>query len=249
MDYSKRRNLVSKVEGRPGRPSTPDEEPACYKAHAMELEDKTDTQLVKLCLARDAPAWEELVRRHRRRVFNIAYQFVGRYDAAEDLSQELFIKIYHALDRYDRKRPFVSWLTRITRNLCIDNYRRRQRERELFSSAEVDMARFESSERSPYAQVRSREKAEFLRRGLSQLSPDLRTAVVLRDLEGYTYDEIARELAIPEGTVKSRINRGRLELARVLKLIESDEGVLTPKRPEPERAPAPRKSRRAPRRR
>ena len=207
----------------------------------QELEAKNDFQLVELCLRNNSSAWEELVRRHRRRVFNIAYQFAGRFDAAEDLSQDLFIKIYHALDRYDRQRPFVSWLTRITRNLCIDNYRRRQRERELFLAAEVDLSRFESSELSPYTQVRNRERADFLRRGLAELSPDLRTAVVLRDLKGYTYDEIAHELAIPEGTVKSRINRGRLELGRILKLMEKAEGVLTPKKPDRPRDAAPRR--------
>ena len=194
----------------------------------QKLSEFTDTRLVELCLKNNSAAWEELVRRHRRRVFNIAYQFVARYDIAEDLTQELFIKIYGALDRFDRERHFVSWLTRITRNLCIDNYRRRQRERELHSSQDIDIATIESPRRDPYHYVRAQEKAEFLRRGLAELSSDLRKAVVLRDLQGYTYDEIATTLGIPEGTVKSRINRGRHELSRVLKDREKDENVMAP---------------------
>jgi RNA polymerase sigma-70 factor (ECF subfamily) len=190
------------------------------------LNEMNDGELVKLCRQRVQGAWDELVRRHRRRVFNIAYQFAGRYDVAEDLSQELFLRIFHALDRFETDRNFISWLMRIARNLCIDHYRRRQRERELLLDTGQDIQTIPSKRRDAYSLVRSHEKASFLKRGLAALSPDLRSAVVLRDLQGLSYQEIAAKLEIPEGTVKSRINRGRLELARVLKQRDKCEQVM-----------------------
>jgi RNA polymerase sigma-70 factor (ECF subfamily) len=203
----------------------------------------SDNQLIPLCIGNEADAWEELVRRHRRRVFNIAYQLVGRFDEAQDLTQDLFLKIYGALRRYDTSRNFVFWLTKITKNLCIDHYRQRRRERELFSESDEVLKVLESVRGNPYTRVRQLEKAEFLRRGLETLSPDLREAVVLRDIQELTYDEIAQKLQIPEGTVKSRINRGRTELARVLARREKDENVVLDEAPGQGGAPA-RSSRR-----
>jgi RNA polymerase sigma-70 factor (ECF subfamily) len=205
------------------------------------LQELGDNELIPLCLAGREEAWSELVRRHRRRVFNIAYQFVGRFDEAQDLTQDLFLKIFHSLSRYDTGRNFVFWLTKITKNLCIDHYRQRRRERELFTEGEEVLKVLESVRGDPYARVRRLERAEFLRRGLQTLSPDLRQAVVLRDIQELTYDEIATKLGIPEGTVKSRINRGRTELARVLNAREEEEQVV--------RENTPQASRRTPHRR
>jgi len=194
--------------------------------HKPSLAELSDEALVERCLAKEASAWDEMVRRHKRRVFNIAYQFVGRYDIAEDLTQDLFLKIYHALAGFETERNFAAWLTRITRNLCIDHYRRRQRERELNRATDNELRTVESPRRDAYAVLRSHEKAAFLKRGLEELSPDLRTAVVMRDIGGHSYQEIADKLGIPEGTVKSRINRGRIELARILKERDASENVM-----------------------
>ena len=193
---------------------------------ASGLSELTDNELIPLCLDDDRDAWEELVRRHKRRVFNIAYQFVGRFDEAEELSQDLFFKIHGALHRYDTTRNFVFWLSKITKNLCIDHFRQRRREHELFTDNDEVLKVLEGGGIDAYSRMRRQEKVEFLRRGLEQLNPDLREAVVLRDLQELAYKEIAAKLGIPEGTVKSRINRGRNELTRVLNELEQAERVM-----------------------
>ncbi len=178
-----------------------------------------DAQLVQQCLRGDGPAWEELVRRHTRRVFNLCYRFTGNSTESEDLSQEVFLRIYKTLASY---RPafgaFPTWLTSVTRNLLVDHYRRTRRDR-ITDSIEDAMPVLEekhSSARTPDKLALAAELSAQLQRGLGRLSPDLREAVILRDLQGLEYNEIQVVLQVPEGTVKSRINRGRIELARIL---------------------------------
>jgi RNA polymerase sigma-70 factor, ECF subfamily len=178
-----------------------------------------DAQLVQGCLRGEGPAWEELVRRHTRRVFNLCYRFTGNFTEAEDLSQEVFLRIYRTLPSY---RPafgaFPTWLTSVTRNLLVDHYRRTRRDR-LTDSIEDAMPKLENKQsvgRTPDKLALASELSAQLQQGLSRLSPELREAVILRDLQGLDYSEIQTVLEVPEGTVKSRINRGRIELARIL---------------------------------
>ena len=178
-----------------------------------------DAQLVQQCLRGEGPAWEELVRRHTRRVFNLCYRFTGNSTESEDLSQEVFLRIYKTLASY---RPafgaFPTWLTSVTRNLLVDHYRRTRRDR-ITDSIEDAMPVLEekhSSARTPDKLALAAELSDQLQQGLGRLSPDLREAVILRDLQGLEYNEIQVVLQVPEGTVKSRINRGRIELARIL---------------------------------
>jgi RNA polymerase sigma-70 factor (ECF subfamily) len=178
-----------------------------------------DAQLVQQCLRGDGPAWEELVKRHTRRVFNLCYRFTGNSTESEDLSQEVFLRIYKTLGSY---RPafgaFPTWLTSVTRNLLVDHYRRSRRDR-ITDSIEDAMPVLEekhSSARTPDKLALASELSAQLQDGLGKLSPDLREAVILRDLQGLEYNEIQVVLQVPEGTVKSRINRGRIELARIL---------------------------------
>ena len=178
-----------------------------------------DAQLVQQCLRGDGPAWEELVRRHTRRVINLCYRFTGNSTESEDLSQEVFLRIYKTLASY---RPafgaFPTWLTSVTRNLLVDHYRRTRRDR-ITDSIEDAMPVLEekhSSARTPDKLALAAELSDQLQQGLGKLSPDLREAVILRDLQGLEYNEIQVVLQVPEGTVKSRINRGRIELARIL---------------------------------
>jgi len=179
-----------------------------------------DAQLVRRCLAGEEAAWEEIVRQYSRRIYNLAYRFTGNRAAAEDLTQEVFLRLYRTLEQYDpREGDLSNWLMRVARNLIIDDYRRRMR---TPTENGEDLAEHEyhlrADERGdPQTLVERRELSAVIHAALAKLSPELRACVILRDLEGLSYQEIAELLRIPEGTVKSRINRGRLELARVLR--------------------------------
>src|ERR1700757_156690 len=178
-----------------------------------------DAHLVQQCLQGDGSAWEELVRRHSRRVFNVCYRFVGNRTEAEDISQEVFLRVYKTLASYRSAHGgFTTWMTSVTRNLLIDHYRRTQRDR-LTDSLEDKMPAVENKEsagRRPDEQALLGELSGQVQSALTRLSPELREAVILRDLQQLEYSEIQQVLAVPEGTVKSRINRGRIELARIL---------------------------------
>ncbi|MEZ5294385.1 MAG: RNA polymerase sigma factor [Vicinamibacterales bacterium] len=189
--------------------------------------DAIDT-LIQRCLAGDQSAWDEIVRMNRRRVFNIAYKFTGRHDLAEDLTQDVFVKIFKSLNTFDRRANFQTWLVSVSRNLCIDHYRSVRKEREAIDR-DVDPGTLApvSHTTSPYQSLEQRDRASLLRRGLAELAPTLREAVLLRDLQELSYQEIADRLGLPEGTVKSRINRGRNELARQISRIrESDDRAV-----------------------
>ncbi|MGA2847123.1 MAG: sigma-70 family RNA polymerase sigma factor [Candidatus Acidiferrales bacterium] len=180
---------------------------------------EADAQLVQQCLRGEGPAWEELVRRHSRRVFNLCYRFTGNSTEAEDLSQEVFLRLYKTLSSYKPAfGAFPTWLTSVTRNLLVDNYRRTRRDRQTDSidDAMPQLEEKHSSARAPDKLAEATELSVQLQRGLARLSPELRESVILRDLQGLEYNEIQVVLQVPEGTVKSRINRGRIELARIL---------------------------------
>lgn len=185
--------------------------------------DAIDT-LIQRCLAGDQSAWDEIVRTHRRRVFNIAYKFTGRHDLAEDLTQDVFVKIFKSLGTFDRRANFQTWLVSVSRNLCIDHYRSVRKEREAIDR-DVDPGDLapEAHTTSPLQSLEQRDRASLLRRALVELAPSLREAVILRDLQELSYQEIADRLQLPEGTVKSRINRGRNELARQITRIREDD--------------------------
>src|SRR5271156_2942922 len=178
-----------------------------------------DAQLVQQCLRGEGPAWEELVRRHTRRVFNLCYRFTGNATEAEDLSQEVFLRLYRTLASYKPAfGAFPTWLTSVTRNLLVDHYRRTRHDRQTDSidDAMPQVEQKHSTARAPDKLAQAAELSAQLQRGLARLSPELRESVILRDLQGLEYNEIQQVLQVPEGTVKSRINRGRIELARIL---------------------------------
>jgi RNA polymerase sigma factor (sigma-70 family) len=158
------------------------------------------------------------VRRHTRRVYNLCYRFTGNAAAAEDLSQEVFLRVYRTLGSYEPNYgAFATWLTSVTRNLLVDHYRRSKRDRVTDSIDDAPQAaEVPAAERTPHQQAEAMELSAQVQTGLARLSPDLREAVILRDLQGMEYGEIRKVLQVPEGTVKSRINRGRIELARIL---------------------------------
>jgi RNA polymerase sigma-70 factor, ECF subfamily len=178
-------------------------------------------ELVERCLQGDQAAWEQIVRLHWRKVFNVAYKFVGRHDEAEDLTQDIFLRIFKALHTFDRRANFQTWLISISRNLCIDHYRSLRKERETMAR-DVDASELSpaSRDRGPESQLEQLDVKALVRQALAELPASLREAVVLRDLQEFSYLEIAERLHLPEGTVKSRINRGRLELARQIARLQ-----------------------------
>ena len=189
-----------------------------------------DAQIVNLIVRRavagDSVAWEDIVHRYNRRIFNICYRFSGSSEHAEDLTQEVFIKMYKTLSSYDVERgAFMTWVTTITRNLLVDHFRKTKQDRmtdsmDAGASAEEDSLtladQLEDGGLRPDDAQRQRQVREMVHKGLQKLSPELREALILRDLQDMDYREIAVALKLPEGTVKSRINRGRAELARLL---------------------------------
>ena len=166
---------------------------------------------------------------HTRKVFGLAYRFTGRVDEAEDLTQEVFVKVYQTLDRYrEADGPFAGWLMAVARNHAIDHYRRRKQERLRRTEDPELLETTPSRDEHPIAGLEREERARLVHRGLRALPPDLRLPLILCDLQGLPYDEIAATLQVPLGTVKSRINRARLELAKRLmgRRRELDGGAL-----------------------
>jgi len=166
------------------------------------------------------------VQRYHRRIYNICYRFAGSADDAQDLTQEVFIKMYRTLNTYDIERgAFMTWVTTMARNLLVDHFRKTKQDRvtdslDVAPSEREDAMplseQLQDSGLAPDARAQSQQVGETVHRALQKLSPDLREAVILRDLQDMDYKEIATVLKVPEGTVKSRINRGRAELARLL---------------------------------
>jgi RNA polymerase sigma factor (sigma-70 family) len=176
--------------------------------------------LIQRCLQGDQTAWDAIVRMYWRKVFNVAYKFVGKHEEAEDLAQEIFLKIFKSLDTFDRRANFQTWLVSVSRNLCIDHYRSVRKERQTIDRA-VDASELTpaSTDPGPMAALEQRDRLTLLRDALAALPDALRTAVLMRDIHELSYQEIADRLGLPEGTVKSRINRGRAELARQIRKL------------------------------
>jgi RNA polymerase sigma-70 factor (ECF subfamily) len=181
--------------------------------------------VVRRCLDGDSTAWAELVRAQHRRVYSLCYRFTGSSHDAEDLTQEVFLKVYGNLASFDLTRgSFPTWLTTLTRNLLVDHFRRgrQQRATDSLDAGWEDSNELQASDRladpkpSQHQHAAAREIERMVQQALTKISPELREAVILRDLQDLDYKEIAQVLRIPEGTVKSRISRGRAELARLL---------------------------------
>ncbi len=179
-----------------------------------------DSTLVEHCVAGEESAWEALAKIYTRRVYAMCYRFTGSDSQAHDLTQEVFLRLFKSLKSFRAgEGSFATWLAKLTRNLLIDHYRRTKLDRAT-DSIEDQLPVLEQTHSAggrADGLLSGREASEILQWGLSKLSPELRETVILRDLEGMEYREIAGVLNVPEGTVKSRLNRGRTDLARVLR--------------------------------
>ncbi len=204
---------------------------------ALPEEKRVDADwqaVVRRCLNGDSLAWVELVRTHHGRVYGLCYRFTGSSHDAEDLTQDVFLKVYGNLRAFDSARgSFQTWLTTMTRNLLVDYFRRSKLQRatesmdagwdesESRSGSDRLGIYLEDKSRSPHQHAMQRELEVMVQQALTKVSPELREAVILRDLQDMDYKEIALVLHVPEGSVKSRISRGRAELARLLRSNES----------------------------
>jgi RNA polymerase sigma-70 factor, ECF subfamily len=195
--------------------------PVLNVSGGRNLIDSLAHSLVSRCLDGDEAAWEELVRQYTRQVYGLCFRFTNSTQEAQDLTQDVFLRVFKTIKTFrSAEGSFHTWLARVTRNLLIDHYRRTRQER-VTDSIEEQLPMLEESGGTAAARpdqvLAGREASEILQATLQRLSPDLREAVILRDLQEMEYREIAEVLDIPEGTVKSRINRGRAELARLLR--------------------------------
>lgn len=199
---------------------------ATVRVRGTEHGLETDWQIVvERCLDGDSGAWTQLVKAHHRRVYAICYRFTGSTHDAEDLTQDVFLKVYGNLASFDPVRgSFSTWITTLTRNLLVDHFRRTRQQRMTDSMDagwdETDglttAMQLAAEGPTQHDRVAQQEIAKMVQKALARVSPELREAVILRDLQDMDYKEIAQALRIPEGTVKSRISRGRAELARLL---------------------------------
>ena len=189
-------------------------------SNLLERGVSQDQSLVGRCLGGDEAAWEELVRVHTRQVYGLCFRFTNSGSEAQDLTQEVFLRVFRTIKSFrSTEGSFTTWLSRVTRNLLIDHYRRTKLERAT-DSIEDQLRVLEETEQTSAkadSMLAGREASEMLQGALEKLSPELRETIILRDIEELEYREIAQVLNVPEGTVKSRLNRGRAELARILR--------------------------------
>ena len=167
--------------------------------------------------------WTDLIGRHRSRLFSLAYRFTGSCQDAEELTHEIIVRVFQQLHRFDPRAHFAVWLHSVARNYCIDNYRSRSRDRARIRGLEVPLEEALRSQRpDPQFLYEQGEARSDLLAALEGLSPKLREIIVLRFFREMPYEEICSRLGIPEGTVKSRIHRGRAELKRQLVAVRVD---------------------------
>ena len=173
--------------------------------------------LVARCRQGEDEAWRELVDLFGQKIYSVAYHFTLKREDAEELAQEIFLKIFENLHRYDGSFPLTAWIVSLSRNLCIDRYRRRKREKSFRFVTDDAVAPMLRSKDDPAADALKNERTKILFSALAEIPEDLAEILVLRDLDGLAYEEIGLALELPDGTVKSRLFRARTEVARKIR--------------------------------
>ena len=172
--------------------------------------------VIRECLAGSQGAWETLVNTFAKRIFNMAYQFSGSRQEAEDRTQEVFLKLHGALPKFDFGKNFTAWLLTLAKNHLIDEYRRTKWEKTQRDDFD-DRVLAQPAHDGPETSLVEKETKALVWEGLNRLSADMRMVIILRDLQGKSYEEVAEILDLPLGTVKSRVNRARIHLGEVLR--------------------------------
>jgi RNA polymerase sigma-70 factor (ECF subfamily) len=181
------------------------------------LNGTDEKSLVERCRKGEDEAWRELVDTFGQKIFSVAYHFTLKREDAEELAQEIFLKIFENLHRYDGSFPLVAWIVSLSRNLCIDRYRRQKREKSFRFVSDDAVAPMLTSQDDPAADALKKERTKILFSALAEIPEDLAEILVLRDLDGLAYEEIGQALALPDGTVKSRLFRARTEVAKKIR--------------------------------
>ncbi len=182
-----------------------------------------EKNLLERAKSGDIAAFEQLIESYQRKIFNIAFRMLGNYDDAGDLTQEVLIRIYKSIRSFKEQSSFSTWIYRITTNVCLDELRKRKNKKVVSLDDEIrledgEMKRqIESGDPSPEETVETEELKKFVDDSIAQLSEEHRMVIVLRDIQGFSYEEIAEIIKCPAGTVKSRINRARQALKNILK--------------------------------
>jgi RNA polymerase sigma-70 factor (ECF subfamily) len=177
-----------------------------------ETRANPDLFLARRAAAGQAAAWDEILALYGERLYNLAFQFAGSVPEAEDLTQEIFLRLFQNLRRYDGEAPLVAWALRLSRNLCIDHYRRMRQERRSVAVSEEILKHVAATD-DPQAETQRRQEIAAVYRALEEMPEALAEVVLLRDLQGWSLEETAAAIGVPVGTVKSRLHRGRLEVA------------------------------------
>ena len=180
---------------------------------------RTDEELVRAVLGGDSHAFEEIVKRYQRLVFNVIYHYLGTRNVVEDLAQEVFLKVFRALATFDMRGPLKSWIARITANTCLDELRRNRREK-VFPVADLhsgDENRIESffeqfEERASLTEKDVSELFELLEKLMGRLNDKDRMAFVFRELEGLSYAEISQAMKTTEGAIRIRVSRSKSKI-------------------------------------
>lgn len=196
----------------------------------LELANLPDADVVSLAQQGRDSAFRELVRRYERPVFSLIFRMVRDRETAEDLAQDAFIKVLNHIDRYSPEFKFSSWLFKIANNVAIDHLRKRRIETvsmdgspHAASAAEVEATSFDVAihQESALDEMESRELGTAIEQAIARLRPEYRSCIMLRHVEGRSYEEIAATLDLPLGTVKTYIHRARHELRRALEHLKS----------------------------
>ncbi len=184
--------------------------------------EHSEQLLLERAKSGDVAAFEELIDAYQKKVFNLALRIIGNYDDAADLAQETFVRIFKAISNFKEQSSFSTWIYRITTNVCLDEIRKRKNKKVVSLDEDIhmddgDMKRqVVSDDPGPDEAAEREEVRRVVNNAINKLPEDQRSVIILRDLHGMSYEEIAKILDLPGGTVKSRINRARLALKNVL---------------------------------
>jgi len=191
----------------------------------MKTSPRIQKEVIESCKAGDEKAFAEIVLHRQKKVFNIAYRMLGNLEEAKDLAQEVFISVFESIKDLKEEIKFDAWLTQITLNQCRNRWKYLKR-RQYFNSDSLDdpvetedgdipKAIYDPSS-NPETLYEKKMVQQFIQKGLLKLKEDQRELLVLRDLQGFSYEEIGELLGLPEGTIKSKLHRARMDLKGIL---------------------------------